>query len=77
MPQGKNLQEIERKEGMVIRFIIGHRLLLVNYGIFFILHSGESKNILDRAIDAEDAQYKDFLRLRQRKVAKLGKFCKN
>ncbi|XP_078165081.1 putative beta-1,3-galactosyltransferase 8 isoform X2 [Carex rostrata] len=49
MPQGKNLQEIEQKEGIVIRFIIGH--------------SGESKNILDRAIDAEDARYKDFLRL--------------
>ncbi|KAJ4820082.1 Hexosyltransferase [Rhynchospora pubera] len=49
MPQGKNLQEIEHKEGIVIRFMIGH--------------SGESGNIFDRAIDVEDTRYKDFLRL--------------
>ncbi|XP_043714405.1 beta-1,3-galactosyltransferase 7-like isoform X2 [Telopea speciosissima] len=49
MPQGEKLLQLEREKGIVIRFMIGH--------------SATSKSILDRAIDMEDAQHKDFLRL--------------
>ncbi|KAK7275712.1 hypothetical protein RIF29_16834 [Crotalaria pallida] len=49
MPQGEQLLRLEREKGIVIRFTIGH--------------SATSNSILDRAIDAEEAQYKDFLRL--------------
>ncbi|XP_022131318.1 beta-1,3-galactosyltransferase 7-like isoform X2 [Momordica charantia] len=49
MPQGKKLLQLEREKGIVIRFMIGH--------------SAKSNSILDRAIDSEDAQHKDFLRL--------------
>ncbi|KAL5558318.1 hypothetical protein UlMin_034529 [Ulmus minor] len=49
MPQGDKLVQLEREKGIVIRFMIGH--------------SATSNSILDRAIDSEDAQHKDFLRL--------------
>ncbi|XP_038702856.1 beta-1,3-galactosyltransferase 7-like isoform X2 [Tripterygium wilfordii] len=49
MPQGEKLLQLEREKGIVIRFMIGH--------------SATSNSILDRAIDSEDAQHKDFLRL--------------
>ncbi|KAI4320503.1 hypothetical protein MLD38_033978 [Melastoma candidum] len=49
MPQGEKLIKLEREKGIVIRFMIGH--------------SATSNSILDRAIDSEDAQHRDFLRL--------------
>lgn len=49
MPQGEKLQKLEKEKGVVIRFTIGH--------------SATSNSILDRAIDAEEAQHHDFLRL--------------
>ncbi|KAK8677879.1 hypothetical protein V6N13_143401 [Hibiscus sabdariffa] len=49
MPQGNKLVQLEREKGIVIRFMIGH--------------SATSNSILDRAIDSEDAEHKDFLRL--------------
>ncbi|KAF5450800.1 hypothetical protein F2P56_031122 [Juglans regia] len=49
MPQGEKLVQLEREKGIVIRFMIGH--------------SATSNSILDRAIDSEDAQHHDFLRL--------------
>ncbi|XP_030444434.1 beta-1,3-galactosyltransferase 7-like isoform X7 [Syzygium oleosum] len=49
MPQGEKLLQLEREKGIVVRFMIGH--------------SATSNSILDRAIDSEDAQHKDFLRL--------------
>ncbi|KAJ7959081.1 Hexosyltransferase [Quillaja saponaria] len=49
MPQGEKLLQLEREKGIVIRFMIGH--------------SATSNSILDRAIDSEDGQHKDFLRL--------------
>ncbi|CAL0305536.1 unnamed protein product [Lupinus luteus] len=49
MPQGEQLLQLEREKGIIIRFMIGH--------------SATSNSILDRAIDSEQAQHKDFLRL--------------
>ncbi|KAG0497491.1 hypothetical protein HPP92_002182 [Vanilla planifolia] len=49
MPQGEKLQQLEREKGIVIRFMIGH--------------SAISNSILDKAIDSEDRQHNDFLRL--------------
>ncbi|XP_060198143.1 beta-1,3-galactosyltransferase 7 isoform X2 [Lycium barbarum] len=49
MPQGDKLRRLEKEKGIVVRFMIGH--------------SATSKSILDRAIDSEEAQHKDFLRL--------------
>ncbi|KAL9312080.1 Beta-1,3-galactosyltransferase 7 [Arabidopsis thaliana] len=49
MPQGEKLERLEQEKGIVIKFMIGH--------------SATSNSILDRAIDSEDAQHKDFLRL--------------
>ncbi|XP_027331456.1 beta-1,3-galactosyltransferase 7-like isoform X4 [Abrus precatorius] len=49
MPQGEQLIQLEHEKGIVIRFMIGH--------------SATSNSILDRAIDSEEAQHKDFLRL--------------
>ncbi|KAL9357440.1 hypothetical protein Peur_050693 [Populus x canadensis] len=49
MPQGKKLMQLEREKGIIVRFMIGQ--------------SATSNSILDRAIDSEDAQHKDFLRL--------------
>ncbi|XP_010910268.1 probable beta-1,3-galactosyltransferase 8 [Elaeis guineensis] len=48
MPTGSKLKRLEEK-GIVIRFVIGH--------------SATRGGVLDRAIDAEDAETKDFLRL--------------
>ncbi|CAN4081373.1 unnamed protein product [Withania somnifera] len=49
MPQGEKLLRLEKEKGIVVRFMIGH--------------SATSNSILDRAIDSEEAQHKDFLRL--------------
>lgn len=49
MLKGEQLEKAEREKGVVIRFVIGH--------------SATPGGVLDRAIDAEDAQYRDFLRL--------------
>ncbi|KNA12884.1 hypothetical protein SOVF_121240 isoform A [Spinacia oleracea] len=49
MPQGEKLKKLEKEKGIVIRFTIGH--------------SATSNSILDRAIDSEEAQHHDFLRL--------------
>ncbi|KAL5551495.1 hypothetical protein UlMin_001671 [Ulmus minor] len=49
MPHGEELKRLETEKGIIIRFVIGH--------------SASPGGILDRAIDAEEAQHKDFLRL--------------
>nr|PNR36160.1 hypothetical protein PHYPA_022011 [Physcomitrium patens] len=49
MPQGAKLKQLEKEKGIIVRFIIGH--------------SATPGGILDRAIEAEDAQHNDFLRL--------------
>ncbi|KAI3849372.1 hypothetical protein MKX03_019569 [Papaver bracteatum] len=49
MPTGEKLKKLEKEKGIVIRFVIGH--------------SSTPGSYLDRAIDAEEAQYKDFLKL--------------
>ncbi|XP_074564728.1 beta-1,3-galactosyltransferase 7-like isoform X2 [Curcuma longa] len=49
MPQGEKLKKLEREKGIVVRFMIGR--------------SVASNSILDKAIDSEDAQHNDFLRL--------------
>ncbi|KAH0455305.1 hypothetical protein IEQ34_015337 [Dendrobium chrysotoxum] len=49
MPQGEKLRRLERENGIVIRFMIGH--------------SAISDSILDRAINSEEEQHNDFLRL--------------
>ncbi|KAK3003789.1 hypothetical protein RJ639_020163 [Escallonia herrerae] len=49
MPQGDKLLKLEQEKGIIIRFMIGH--------------SATSNSILDRAIDSEDSQHHDFLRL--------------
>ncbi|XP_048335098.2 probable beta-1,3-galactosyltransferase 8 isoform X1 [Ziziphus jujuba] len=49
MPTGDNLKKLEKEKGIVIRFVIGH--------------SATKGGLLDKAIDAEDEEHKDFLRL--------------
>ncbi|KAM7523468.1 hypothetical protein LguiA_013370 [Lonicera macranthoides] len=49
MPRGEKLLQLEQEKGIVVRFMIGH--------------SATSNSILDRAIDSEEAQHADFLRL--------------
>eukprot|EP00249_Psilotum_nudum_P017302 c26253_g2_i1 orf=319-1044(+) len=49
MPQGEKLRQLEQEKGIVIRFAIGR--------------SATPGGILDRAIDAEEAQHSDFMRL--------------
>ncbi|WOL03612.1 putative beta-1,3-galactosyltransferase 8 [Canna indica] len=49
MPTGSKLRRLEEEKGVVVRFVIGH--------------SGTAEGALDRAIDAEEAETKDFLRL--------------
>ncbi|KAK7263826.1 hypothetical protein RJT34_31423 [Clitoria ternatea] len=49
LPKGNKLKELEKEKGIVIRFMIGH--------------SATGGGILDKAIDAEEAEHKDFLRL--------------
>ncbi|KAF7109635.1 hypothetical protein CFC21_109858 [Triticum aestivum] len=49
MPQGEKRRKMEEEKGIIVRFVIGH--------------SATSGGILDRAIDAEDREHGDFLRL--------------
>lgn len=49
MPKGEELKKLETEKGIIIRFVIGH--------------SASPGGVLDRAIEAEDEQHKDFLRL--------------
>ncbi|CAA7410695.1 unnamed protein product [Spirodela intermedia] len=49
MPQGEALWKLEVEKGIIMRFVIGH--------------SSTPRGVLDRAIDAEEEQYHDFLRL--------------
>ncbi|KAD4178462.1 hypothetical protein E3N88_27053 [Mikania micrantha] len=49
MPQGKDLLRLEKEKGIIIRFVIGH--------------SATQGGLLDRAIDIEDEEHNDFLRL--------------
>ncbi|KAL0016154.1 hypothetical protein SO802_003223 [Lithocarpus litseifolius] len=49
MPQGEELRKLEKEKGIIMRFVIGH--------------SATPGGVLDRAVDAEDEQHKDFLRL--------------
>ncbi|KAG6517348.1 hypothetical protein ZIOFF_020733 [Zingiber officinale] len=49
MPTGAKLKRLEEEKGVVVRFVIGH--------------SATSGGAVDRAIDEEDAETKDFLRL--------------
>ncbi|KAF3434169.1 hypothetical protein FNV43_RR25272 [Rhamnella rubrinervis] len=49
MPQGNEFKRLETEKGIIIRFVIGH--------------SATPGGVLDRAVDAEDEQHKDFLRL--------------
>ncbi|CAI0408928.1 unnamed protein product [Linum tenue] len=49
MPKGEELKKLESEKGIIMRFVIGH--------------SASPGGVLDRAIDAEEEQHKDFLRL--------------
>ncbi|OWM72235.1 beta-1,6-galactosyltransferase GALT31A isoform X2 [Punica granatum] len=49
MPKKDELKKLEVEKGIIIRFVIGH--------------SASKGGVLDRAIDAEEALHKDFLRL--------------
>ncbi|XP_058105021.1 beta-1,6-galactosyltransferase GALT31A isoform X2 [Magnolia sinica] len=49
MPRGEKLRKMEKEKGIVMRFVIGH--------------SATPGGVLDRAIDAEEDQHQDFLRL--------------
>ncbi|XP_049934781.1 probable beta-1,3-galactosyltransferase 8 isoform X2 [Nymphaea colorata] len=49
MPTGAKLRQLEKEKGIVVRFVIGH--------------SVTPGGVLDRAVDAEDTEHKDFLRL--------------
>ncbi|CAH9109898.1 unnamed protein product [Cuscuta europaea] len=49
LPQGEKLIKLEEEKGIVVRFMIGH--------------SATSNSVLDQAVDLEDAQHKDILRL--------------
>lgn len=49
MPQGQKRKRMEEEKGIIVRFVIGH--------------SVTSGGILDRAINAEDSQHGDFMRL--------------
>ncbi|CAN6458247.1 unnamed protein product [Victoria cruziana] len=49
MPIGSKLRQLEKEKGIVVRFVIGH--------------SATPGGVLDRAVDAEDAEHRDFLRL--------------
>ncbi|XP_004506363.1 probable beta-1,3-galactosyltransferase 8 isoform X2 [Cicer arietinum] len=49
LPKGNKLKELEKEKGIVVRFMIGH--------------STTKGSILDKSIDEEDAEHKDFLRL--------------
>ncbi|KAG6550809.1 hypothetical protein Mapa_007713 [Marchantia paleacea] len=49
MPSGEKLRKLEEEKGVVMRFVIGHGAI--------------RGGILDRALDAEDNQHHDFLRI--------------
>ncbi|XP_052202762.1 probable beta-1,3-galactosyltransferase 8 [Diospyros lotus] len=49
MPRGEKLKQLEKEKGIVMRFVIGH--------------SATPGGVLDRAIDVEEAENEDFLRL--------------
>ncbi|BFI30017.1 beta-1,3-galactosyltransferase 1/2/3/4/5/7/8 [Marchantia polymorpha subsp. ruderalis] len=49
MPSGEKLRKLEEEKGIVMRFVIGHGAI--------------RGGILDRALDAEDNQHHDFLRI--------------
>ncbi|KAL9691392.1 hypothetical protein QQ045_011814 [Rhodiola kirilowii] len=49
MPQGEQLKKLEEEKGIIIRFVIGHSLT--------------PGGALDQAIEAEDKQHGDFMRL--------------
>ncbi|KAE8721670.1 putative beta-1,3-galactosyltransferase 6 [Hibiscus syriacus] len=49
MPRGEELKRLEKEKGIIMRFVIGH--------------SATPGGVLDRAVDAEEEQHKDFLRL--------------
>ncbi|KAI8023759.1 putative beta-1,3-galactosyltransferase 8 [Camellia lanceoleosa] len=49
MPRGNKLKKLEKEKGIIIRFVIGH--------------SATRGGVLDKAIDVEEAENKDFLRL--------------
>ncbi|KAA3454854.1 beta-1,6-galactosyltransferase GALT31A-like isoform X1 [Gossypium australe] len=49
MPQGEELKRLQKEKGIIIRFVIGH--------------SSTPGGALDRAINAEEEQHKDFLHL--------------
>ncbi|KAL5764352.1 hypothetical protein ACOSP7_016711 [Xanthoceras sorbifolium] len=49
MPKGEEMKRLENEKGIIMRFVIGH--------------SASPGGVLDRAIDAEEEQHKDFLRL--------------
>ncbi|GBG76088.1 GT31-family glycosyltransferase [Chara braunii] len=48
-PKGEDRERLEREKGVVVRFVIGH--------------STGAGTLLDRAIEAENAVHKDFMRL--------------
>ncbi|OMO77622.1 Glycosyl transferase, family 31 [Corchorus olitorius] len=50
MPTGEKLKKMEKEKGIVIRFVIGH--------------SATKGGVLDKAIEKEEAEYNDFLRLK-------------
>ncbi|KAK2658524.1 hypothetical protein Ddye_005057 [Dipteronia dyeriana] len=49
MPTGAKLKKLDKEKGIVIRFVIGH--------------SATTGGVLDKAIDAEEDEHQDFLRL--------------
>eukprot|EP00250_Pteridium_aquilinum_P027205 c3442_g1_i1 orf=163-1029(+) len=49
MPQGERRKQLEQEKGIIVRFVIGH--------------STTAGGILDHAIETEDAQHADFLKL--------------
>ncbi|XVF51180.1 hypothetical protein PTKIN_Ptkin04bG0163700 [Pterospermum kingtungense] len=49
MPRGEELKKLEKEKGIIMRFVIGH--------------SATPGGVLDHAVDAEEEQHKDFLRL--------------
>ncbi|KAK9757511.1 hypothetical protein RND81_01G167300 [Saponaria officinalis] len=49
MPQGGKLKKLEKEKGIIIRFVVGH--------------SSTPGSALDKSIDAEEEEHRDFLRL--------------
>ncbi|ESW03315.1 hypothetical protein PHAVU_011G003800 [Phaseolus vulgaris] len=49
LPKGNEVKELEKEKGIVVRFVIGH--------------STTPGGVLDKEIDTEEAEHKDFLRL--------------